>query len=127
MVVVTKKSYGEGLRLTIYKRKRTGTMFWNWLKRILGIPSTSTPTNDSAGGKKSMSKTPYERLDERKKAAKEEKDQIKTFSIEWYRLDKPKSEETKPVEIFQPYQMAETLNLNTLKKERLKKEAHELK
>jgi len=127
MVVVTKKSYGEGLRLTIYKRKRTGTMFWNWLKRILGIPSTSTPTNDSAGGKKSMPKTPYERLDERKKAAKEEKDQIKTFSIEWYRLDKPKSEETKLVEIFQPYQMAETLNLNTLKKERLKKEAHELK
>ena len=70
---------------------------------------------------------PYERLDERKKSAKEEKEQLKTSSTDWYRLDVPKSEEKRQIEVFRAYKFGEILNLKALKEERLKKEAHELK
>jgi len=102
-------------------------MFWNWLKRIFGIPPTPPTTEESGGGKRPLPKTPYERLDERKKSAKEEKEQIKTSSTDWFRLEVPKSEAKKPIEVYQAYKLGETLNLKTLKEERLKREAHELK
>jgi hypothetical protein len=52
-------------------------MFLDWLKRILGIaPTTPQQTEDTAGAKCRAPKSPYERLDERKQTAKEEKEQI---------------------------------------------------
>lgn len=102
-------------------------MFLDWLKRILGFAPTPPTHTEHVGVKRPLPKSPYERLDERKRTAKEEKEQIKASSTDWFRLDVPSPEERKPVEVYHPYKLGEILNLKTLKDERLKKEAHELK
>lgn len=102
-------------------------MFLDWLKRILGFAPTPPTHTEHAGVKRPLPKSPYERLDERKRTAKEEKEQIKASSTDWFRLDVPSPEERKPVEVYHPYKLGEILNLKTLKDERLKKETHELK
>lgn len=102
-------------------------MFLDWLKRILGFAPTPPTHTEHVGVKRPLPKSPCERLDERKRTAKEEKEQIKASSTDWFRLDVPSPEERKPVEVYHPYKLGEILNLKTLKDERLKKEAHELK
>ena len=107
-------------------------MILDWLKRLFSISTPTEPTlgrDNKGGGRRNapVPKSPYEKLDERKKTAKEEKEQIKSSVTDWYRLDVPKSEAKKPIEVYQAYKLGETLNLKTLKEERLKREAHELK
>ena len=107
-------------------------MILDWLKRLFGIstPTEPTPDRDNRGGGKRLApvpKSPYERLDERKKTAKEEKEQIKNSSTDWYSLTLPEQETKKTVSIYQAYKFGEVLNLKALKEKRLKREARELK
>lgn len=103
-------------------------MFLNWLKRILGIASTTPPTTEkTAGAKPRTSKSPYERLDERKQTAKEEKEQIKSSPIDWYKIEIPQAGEKRAVEVFNAHKFGDVLNLKALKEERLRKEAREQK
>jgi len=107
-------------------------MILDWLKRLFGIstPTEPTPERDNRGGGKRLApvpKSPYERLDERKKTAKEEKEQIKNSSTDWYSLTLPEQETKKTVSIYQAYKFGEVLNLKALKEKRLKREARELK
>lgn len=107
-------------------------MILDWLKRIFGIstPTGLAPDSESKGGGQRNTlkpKTPYDRLDERKKNAREEKGQIKSSSTDWYSLSLPEHETRKSVPVYQAYRFGEVLNLKALKEERLKREAHELK
>ena len=102
-------------------------MFLDWLKRILGIQATPSTSGNDVDDKKPMPKTPFDRLDDRKKTAKEEKDQIKASSTDWYKLELPKAETRKPICTYEAYKFGEILNLKKLKDERLKREARELK
>lgn len=103
-------------------------MFLDWLKRILGIaPATPPQTEDTAGAKRRAPKSPYERLDERKQTAKEEKEKMKASPTDWYKIKIPQAGEKITVEVYNAYKFGDVLNLKTLKEERLRKEAHELK
>lgn len=103
-------------------------MFLDWLKRILGIAPTTPPqTEDTAGAKCRAPKSPYERLDERKQTAKEEKEQIKVSPTDWYKIEIPQAGEKRTVEVYNAYKFGDVLNLKALREERLRKEAHELK
>lgn len=103
-------------------------MFLDWLKRILGIaPATPPQTEDTAGAKRRAPKSPYERLDERKQTAKEEKEKMKASPTDWYKIEIPQAGEKITVEVYNAYKFGDVLNLKTLKEERLRKEAHELK
>lgn len=103
-------------------------MFLDWLKRILGIaPATPPQTENTAGAKRRAPKSPYERLDERKQTAKEEKEQIKASPTDWYKIEIPQAGEKRAVEVYNAYKFGDVLNLKALKEERLRKEAHELK
>lgn len=104
-------------------------MFLDWLKRILGIaPATPLTTNEeAAGAKRSVAKSPYERLDERKQTAKKEKEQIKVSPTDWFKIEIPQAGENRAVEVYKAYKFGDVLNLKALKEERLRKEAHELK
>lgn len=102
-------------------------MLLNWLKRIFGIPPIP-PTLESDGGEQAVLTLPqYDRLDGRKKIAKEEKDRIKSSSTEWYRLDVPKRRIRSSINIYHSYEFSEILNLKTLKEERLKRDIRERK
>ena len=103
-------------------------MFLDWLKRILGIALATPPqTEDTAGAKRRAPKSPYERLDERKQTAKEEKEKMKASPTDWYKIEIPQAGEKITVEVYNAYKFGDVLNLKTLKEERLRKEAHELK
>ena len=78
-------------------------------------------------GNTSVSKSPFEKLDERKRIAKEEKELIKSSSTDWYSLSLPKYETRKTVSIYQAYKFGEVLSLKALKEKRLKREICELK
>lgn len=93
--------------------------FLNRLKRIFGFVSTY--------GMEEVSENPYDRLNERKKSIKEEKEKLKDSSTDWYRLGVSKEEERKPIEVYRTYKFGEISSLKVLKEERLKKEAYELK
>lgn len=102
--------------------------FLSWLKRVFSTAAPSEPTHEHKGEvKRPMPKTPYEQLDERKKAAKDEKTQLRTTSTDWFKLSIPECKEERGVSVYQAYKFGEVLNLKALKEERLKKEARALK
>lgn len=102
-------------------------MILDWLKRVFGFAPNGPTSAEKDADKKAMPKSPYENLDNRRNAVKVEKEQLKTSDIGWYSLIIPMSKERKPFENFHPYKFKEIVNLKTLKEQRLKREAHELK
>ena len=97
------------------------------LKRILSIGKLGgkVPGNKKSGVIELS--YDYDGLEEREKAVLEEKKQLKVSSTEWYVLAVPQRQGRKPVELYHAYHFVGVLNLKSLKEERLKKEAHELK
>ncbi len=97
------------------------------LKRILGIGKLGgkVPSNKKSGVIELS--YDYDGLEEREKAVLEEKKQLKVASTDWYVLAVPQRQGRKPVELYHAYHFVGVLNLKSLKEERLKKEAHELK
>jgi len=102
-------------------------MILDWLKKVFGLVSKEPTYEDKDANIITTSKSPYQRLDDRIKTAKEEKEKLKSSDTDWYRLSIPKSEERKPLKIFHPRKFEVTINLKALKEERLRREAHELK
>jgi len=105
-------------------------MVLNWIKRILGIVTTSSNEND--GDKIALPESldkecALRELDTRKRIAKEEKEKIKLSSISWYKIFTPKHIKRVSNNLFQTYRFSKVLTLKELKEERLKKEAHKLK
>lgn len=101
-------------------------MILNWLKRILGIMPIPSSSNKEDGDKVSLSKS-YEELDARSRTVQEEKKRIEISSVDWYNVSVSKSDKEKRNLIYQAYKFSDILSLKALKKERLKKEADELK
>lgn len=100
---------------------------FGWLKRILSIGKLGgkVPGNKKSGVIELS--YDYDGLEEREKTVLEEKKQQKVSSTEWYVLAVPKRLGRKPVELYHAYHFIGVLNLKSLKEERLKKEALELK
>ena len=71
--------------------------------------------------------TTYEGLDDKKNTIKQERELLKTTPTEWFRLSVPQKEAKNPIQIYRGYEFEAIVNLKTLKEERLKKEALELK
>ncbi|MBR5469352.1 MAG: DUF4433 domain-containing protein [Paludibacteraceae bacterium] len=101
-----------------------------WIKRIFGI--VTPPSNENDGDKITLPKSldkehSLRELENRKRIAREGKEEIKLSSINWYKIFIPKRIEKVPNNIFQAYKFNKVSTLKELKEERLKKEAHELK
>lgn len=99
-------------------------MIFDWLLRLLGKGAVNEPLGT---GKEPIPEKSYEKLDNRRNIAKEEKKNLKVSSTDWYKIDIPSVRERMSVEVYHPYKLGEILSLKTLKEDRLKKEAHELK
>lgn len=101
---------------------------FEWLKKILGIQM-----NTSSYGQKdeevdvSVPNSTYDKLDEKKKNAKTEKENLTQSSIDWYSIEIQPQSVRQILELFHSRKWEEFPTLKSLKDERLKREAHELK
>lgn len=103
-------------------------MIFKWLKKLFGLYDSS-PTEIPANGelKPSASKSLYDELDKRKEHVKQNRDKLKQSPIDWYSLNTPSQKDELQTRVFSPRKFENIPSLQTLKDERLRKEAHELK
>ena len=108
-------------------------MIFKWLKKLFGLYDSS-PTEIPANGelKPSASKSLYDELDKRKEHVKQNRDKLKQSPIDWYSLNTPSQKDELQTRVFSPRKFENIPSLNipslqTLKDDRLRKEAHELK
>lgn len=94
---------------------------FEWLKKMLGMQKDTPPPGDG----KFVSI--YDELNAKEKNAKNEKEDLTQSSIDWYSIEIQQKGIRKISEIFHSRKWKELLTLKSLKDERLKKEAHELK
>lgn len=97
---------------------------FEWLKKMLGMQkNTPPPDDDGLVSNKSI----CDELNDRKKKAKNEKEGLTQSSIDWYSIEIMQESVRGVSEIFHPRDLEPLSTLKSLKVERLKKEAHELK
>lgn len=103
-------------------------MIFKWLKKLFGLYDSS-PTEIPANGelKPSASKSLYDELDKRKEHVKQNRDKLKQSPIDWYSLNTPSQKDELQTRVFSPRKFENIPSLQTLKDDRLRKEAHELK
>ena len=91
--------------------------------------SDSSPTEIPANGelKPSAPKSLYDELDKRKEHVKQNRDKLKQSPIDWYSLNTPSQKDELQTRVFSPRKFENIPSLQTLKDDRLRKEAHELK
>lgn len=94
---------------------------FDWLKKLFR-PITPPPP-----APKEQPFSIYERLEEKKNNAKKEKSLLKQTPIDWYSLTVYQEKKKSVINVFHPYRFDQTANLKSLKEERLRREAHELK
>lgn len=100
---------------------------FEWLKKILGIQmNTPSPEQKDEEGV-SVPNSTYDRLDEREKTAKNEKEGLTQSSTDWYSIKIQLKSVRQISKIFHSRKWEELPTLKSLKDERLKREAHELK
>lgn len=99
---------------------------FEWLKKILGMQKNLPSSKpDDEGRKNSISI--YDELDKRKQNAKSEKERLTSSSTGWYSIEiQQRNTQRLPI-IFPIRKLEESPTLKSLKFERLKKEAHEIK
>lgn len=122
--MVNREAYGDCLRF--FRNLLDVRLMFEWLKKILGMqknPPSSKP--DDEGGQNPISI--YDELDERKQNAKDEKECLTQSSTDWYAIEVQQESNRKTPIIFLIRKLEELPTLQSLKIERLKKEAHELK
>lgn len=101
---------------------------FEWLKKILGIQmGTSLSKQESKGVDVSASNSTYDRLNEKKKNAKNEKKSLIQSSIDWYSIEIQQEIVRQISKIFHSRKWEEFPTLKSLKDERLTREAHDLK
>mgnify|MGYP000145040496 CR=1 FL=1 len=101
---------------------------FEWLKKILGIQmNTSSSGQEGEEVDVSVPNSTYDKLDEKKKNAKTEKESLTQSSIDWYSIEIQPKGFRQILEIFHSRKWEEFPTLRLLKDERLKREEHELK
>lgn len=101
---------------------------FEWLKKILGIQmNTSSYGHKDEEVDVSVPNSTYDKLDEKKKNAKTEKESLTQSSIDWYSIEIQPQSIRQILELFHSRKWEEFPTLKSLKDERLKREAHELK
>lgn len=99
---------------------------FEWLKKILGMqknPPSSEPDDERGENPISI----YDNLDKRKQNAKNEKERLSLSSIDWYSIEIQQRSTQRTPAIFPIRKLEKLPTLKSLKIERLKKEAYELK
>lgn len=101
---------------------------FEWLKKILGIQmDTSLSKQESKEVDTSTSNSTYDRLNEKEKEAKKEKEGLTQSPIDWYSIEIQTKSVRQILELFHSKKWEEFPTLKSLKDERLKREARELK
>ncbi|GEM_PF-378030 len=109
------------------------SMNFKWLKKLLelfsGSPNNSSPNGNHKNGEDEPSapKSLCDELDKRKERVKQNRDKLKQSPTDWYSLNIPSQKDELQIHIFSPRKFESIPSLQTLKDERLRKEAHELK
>lgn len=101
-------------------------MIFKWLKKLFGLYDDSSLTETPATGEPEP-KSPCDKLDKRKERIKQNRDKLKQSSTDWFSLNIPPQNEELQPHVFSPRNFENIPSLRTLKAERLRKEAHELK
>lgn len=103
-------------------------MIFKWLKKLFGLYDSS-PTEIPVNGepKPSVPKSLCDELDKRKEHVKQNRDKLKQSPTDWYSLNIPSPKDELQTRVFSPRKFENIPSLQTLKDERLRKEAHELK
>lgn len=101
---------------------------FEWLKKILRIQmNTSSSGQEDEEVDVSVPNSTYDKLDEKKKNAKTEKESLTQSSIDWYSIEIQPKGIRSILELFHSRKWEEFPTLKSLKDERLKREEYELK
>ena len=98
-------------------------MIFKWLKKL--FLRTEIPLNDEP--KPYEPKSLCDELDKRKECVKQSRDKLKQALTDWYSLNVSLLKDELQIRVFSPRKFENMPSLQTLKNERLRKEAHELK
>ena len=103
-------------------------MIFKWLKKLFGLDDSS-PTEILVNGepKPSAPESLCDELDKREERVKKNRDKLKQSPTDWYSLNIPSPKDELQTRVFSPRKFENIPSLQTLKDERLRKEAHELK
>ena len=99
-------------------------MIFKWLKKLFGLYDGS-PTGIPTDGEPKPSA--FNELDKRKECVKQNRDKLKQSPTDWYSLNIPPKKDELQTHVFSPRKFENIPSLQSLKNERLRKEAHELK
>lgn len=103
-------------------------MIFKWLKKLLGLYDSSPSSEVSNGGSKpSTSNSFYDELDKRRENIKLNRNKLKQTPIDWYFLSTPLRKDELQIRLFLPRKFQDIPSLQSLKRERLRKEARALK
>ncbi len=102
-------------------------MIFKWLKKLFGLHDSSPfiPVNGEAN--QPIPNSLYDELEKRKEYTKQDRNNLKLSSTDWYSLKIRSEKEKLPIYIFIPRKFEHIPSLQSLKNERLRKEIHELK
>lgn len=99
-----------------------------WLKKILGIQmNTSSYGQKDEEADVAIPNSTFNKLDEKKKNAKTEKESLTQSSIDWYSIEIQPKSFRKILELFHSRKWEDFPTLKSLKDERVEREARELK
>lgn len=104
-------------------------MIFKWLKKLFGLYDSS-PSEATTNGE-AKPPAPKDRFADdivkEKENAKQNRDKLKQSRTDWYSLNIPSKKDELQIRVFSPRKFENIPSLQSLKNDRLKKEAHELK